>query len=164
MATTGLVMPHVGTVSAADLPSRTDLYQPAGQTMIVDVALTQENLLRGQVVNREGAPKAGSKVTLASSGRIVAQAVTDDQGVFALKVAKGGVFVLSDDEGSVMVRAWTNAAAPPSTKSGILMVSDREVARGALGSGGLGSLIGLAAIAGVVTAVVVVAADDDDAS
>jgi len=162
LATIGLVVPQVGIASANDLAPKADQDQVARQMTIVDVALTQDNLLRGQVVNREGAPKAGSKVTLASSGRVVAQAVTDDQGVFALKVAKGGVYVLSDDEGAVMVRAWTKAAAPPSTKTGVLMVSDREVARGALGGGGLGALIGLAAIAGVVTAVVVAAADEDD--
>ncbi len=164
LATIGLVVPQVGIASASDLVPRADQDQVARQVTVVDVALTQDNLLRGQVVNREGAPKARTKVTLASSGRVVAQTVTDDQGVFALPVARGGVYALSDGEGTAMVRAWTNAAAPPATKTGILMVSDRDVARGALGGGGLGALIGLAAIAGVVTAVVVAAADDDDAS
>ena len=99
-----------------------------------------------------------------SSGHIVAKTVTDDQGAFALKVAKGGVYVLSDGEASAMVRAWTKAAAPPNTKSGILMVSEREIARGQPGNGTLGAIIGLVAIGGVITAVIIAAADDDDAS
>lgn len=161
LATIGLVVPQVGIASANDLVPQTDQVQIASRTTIVDVALTQDSLLRGQVVNREGIPKAGSAVTLISYGRIVAKAVTDDQGVFALKVAKGGVYVLSDDLGSVTVRAWTKAAAPPSTTSGILLVSDRDVARGGLGNGGLGALIGLVAIGGVITAVIIAASDDD---
>jgi hypothetical protein len=135
--------------------------QVARQLTIVDVALTQDNLLRGQVVNRDGVPKANAKVTLASSGRIAAQTVTDDHGVFALEVARGGVYVLSDGEASAMVRAWTKEAAPPSTKPGILMVSDRDVARGALGGLSMGSVIGIAAIVGVTTAVIIKAVDDD---
>jgi hypothetical protein len=155
LAIIGLVVPQVGIASAADPVAK------AGQVTIVDIALTQDNLLRGQVVNSEGTPKAKAKVTLASSGRVVAQTVTDDQGVFALQVARGGVYVLSDGEASAMVRAWTKAAAPPSTNSGILMVSDQNVTRGGM-AGGLGNVIGWTAIALVVTGVIIAATDDDD--
>ena len=81
LATIGLVVPQVGIASAADPVPKADQDQVARQVTIVDVALTQDNLLRGQVVNGEGTPKAKAKVTLASSGRVVAQTVTDDQGV-----------------------------------------------------------------------------------
>lgn len=156
LAAIGLVVPQVRVVSAADA-------QPGArhQTPIVDVSLTQDSLLRGQVVNGEGTPKASTQVTLASSDGIVARGVTDEQGIFALKVDKGGIYSLSDGESSALVRAWTSQAAPPSANSGILMVSDQNVTRAALGGGGLGTCIGWAAVIGVVTAVIIAATDDD---
>ncbi len=159
LAAIGLVVPQVSFVSAADV-------QPtAGRHMaVVDVSLTQDNLLRGQLVNREGIPKTKSKLTLASAGKVVARGLTDEKGLFALKVEKGGIYSLSDGETSALVRAWTSQAAPPSANSGILMVSDRDVTRAALGGGGLGTVVGWAAVIGVVTGVIIAAADDDDAS
>jgi len=155
LAVAGLVVPQVGVASASDV-------QPTAerQMVIVDVSLTQDNLLRGQLVNGEGVPKAEKQVTLASGGNVVARGVTDDQGVFALKVVKGGVYSLSDGETTALVRAWTSQAAPPSSNNAVLMVSDQNVTRAALGGGGLGALIGIAAIAGIVTGVVVAATDD----
>ena len=159
LATIGMVVPQVGIVSAADVQA-----EASRQMVIVDVSLTQDNLFRGQLVNREGAPKAKTQMTLASEGQVVARGATDAQGFFALKVEKGGMYVLSDGETSALVRAWTSQAAPPSANNGVLMVSDPDVTRANLGGGGLGSIIGIAAIVGIVTAVVVAAADDDDAS
>jgi hypothetical protein len=162
MAAIGLLLPQVGMVSAADLPSRTDLDQRAGQTTIMDVALTQDSLLRGQLINREGIPKPGTKMTLALGGRVVAQTVTDNQGVFALEVGKGGIYMLSDGEKSVMVRAWTNAAAPPSAQKGILVVSDQNVTRAALGNRPVATCALVAAFLGGTFALI--NSDDDDAS
>lgn len=159
LAAIGLVVPQVRIVSAADV-------QPAaGQQMaIVDVSLTQDNLLQGQLVNRDGAPKAKAQMTLASGGEVVTRGVTDEKGFFTLKVDKGGVYALSDGQTSALVRAWTSQAAPPSANSGVLMVSDQNVTRAALGGGGLGTVIGWAAVIGVVTGVIIAAADNDDAS
>lgn len=156
LAAISLIVPQVRTVSAADV-------QPATgrQMAIVDVSLTQDSLLRGQVVNRAGTPKAGAQMTLASGGEIVARGVTDDQGLFALKVEKGGIYALSDGQTSALVRAWTSQAAPPTANNGVLMVSDRNVTRATLGDGGLGTVVGWAAVLGVTAAVIIAAADDD---
>ena len=159
LATIGMVVPQVGIVSAADAQP-----EAARQLMIVDVSLTPDNLLRGQLVNREGAPKAKALMTLASEGEVVTRGTTDEKGFFALKAEKGGMYVLSDGETSALVRAWTSQAAPPSANTGVLMVSDRDVTRANLGGGGMGSFIGWAAVIGVVAGVVIAAADDDDAS
>jgi hypothetical protein len=163
LAVFGLLVPRVGTASPPDK------YAPAGAqksltVAIADVKLAEDGVLRGQVVNREGTAKAGAKVTLVSSGQVVAQAVTDQQGRFAMPVAKGGVYALTDGENGAVVRVWTNAAAPPSAQAGILLVSDGALVRANLGDGGLMPILGLAAIAGVVVAVVIAATDDDDAS
>ena len=159
LAAIGMVVPQVRIVSAADV-------QPAAgrQMAIVDVSLTQNNLLQGQLVNREGAPKAKSQMTLASGGQIVTRGVTDEKGFFALKVDKGGLYVLSDGQTSALVRAWTSQAAPPSANTGLLVVSDQNVTRATLGGGGLGTILGWGAVIGVVTGVIIAASDDDDAS
>jgi hypothetical protein len=156
VAAIGLVAPQVRVVSAADVQRAA-----APRIAFVDVSLSQDNLLRGQLVNGEGIPKAKSQVTLASGGEVVARGVTDEQGFFALKVEKGGVYALSDGETATLVRAWTSQAAPPSANNGVLMVSDRDVTRAALGNGGLRDVVGWAAVIGVVTAVIVAAADND---
>lgn len=155
LAAISLVVPQVRVVSAADV-------QPTAgrQMVIVDVSLTQNNLLRGQVVNGQGAPKAKSEVTLASGGALVARGVTNEQGHFALKVEKGGIYALSEGETAALVRVWTSQAAPPSANHGVLMVSDQNVTRAALGGASIGTIVGIAAVVGIVTAVVVVAADD----
>lgn len=77
-----------------------------------------------------------------------------------MHVAKGGVYILSDGERSVMVRAWTNAAAPPSANTGILMVSDQNVTRGALGDNLELGVLSL----GVAAAIAIPLALADDAS
>lgn len=163
LAVFGLLVPRVGTAESPDK------YTPAGaqkslSVAVADVKLAEDGILRGQVVNRAGTAKARAKVTLVSGGQVVAQTVTDQQGNFAMPVAKGGVYTITDGETGAVVRVWTNAAAPPSAQAGILLVSDGALVRGALGDGGLLPILGLAAIAGVVVAVVIAATDNDDAS
>jgi hypothetical protein len=133
---------------------------------IVDVSLSQDNLLRGQLVNRDGASKSKATVILVSTRGPVAQTTTNDKGTFAFRVAKGGVYVLSDGETSTLVRAWTKQAAPPSAQPGILMVSDQGVARAAIGRDPLAStyVLGTAAAAGVIAGFVIWVSNNDDAS
>jgi hypothetical protein len=148
----------------------------AAQISVVDVKLAENGMLRGQLVNREGTTKAKRTVTLIAAGQVLAQGVTDHNGNFAIPLAKGGVYTITDGETGAVLRVWTNAAAPPSAQGGILLVSDSTLARGnheaARGIGdGLVELgehpwltgLGLLTLAGAVTAIVI-AADDDDAS
>jgi hypothetical protein len=155
LATIGLVIPQVGTVSAAG-PHPSPPGQTANELIIADVALTSDGLLRGQVVDRTGTPKAHKAVTLSTKDQVVGQATTDKEGVFAIPVAKGGVYALTDRETTVVIRVWTHQTAPPAAKQGLLVISDQQLVRGALGEGALfpwvivgaiGVAIGAAAIA-----------------
>ena len=140
------------------------------QSPIVHIALTQDNLLRGQLVTRGGQPKSGVDISVSSGQDVICRATTDDQGVFAVKVARGGVYILSDGETSTVAVAWTKQAAPPSARNGVLLVSDEHVSRANLSSrprrytprryGPLET----AAIIGAMGGVVYLAADDDDGS
>ena len=132
--------------------------------------LAENGMLRGQLVNREGTAKAKRTVMLIAAGHVVAQGVTDQNGNFAIPLAKGGVYTITDGETGAVLRVWTTAAAPPTAQGGILLVSDSTLARGNIGEGYVELAehpwltgLGLLAIGGTVTAIVI-AADDDDAS
>lgn len=151
------------TVSAANPSPPTAAPQSAAtQPAVADVQLTRGEL-RGQIVDRQGQPRADRVVRLVSGGQVLAQSTTDANGAFALKADKGGVCVLSDQESAVVVRVWTEKAAPPAAKKSILMVSDRELARANLGNGN-DWLIGAGVIATATTAVIVTSFEDDEDS
>jgi hypothetical protein len=152
LALVGLLLPPVRQVSAADhtAPPPTASQSP----QLVDIALTSNNLLQGQLVDRQGVPKANTTVQLSGGSKIVGEGISDEQGVFRIPVERGGVYALSDGETSALVRVWTQQAAPPSAQPAVLMVSDPELTRGALGRGGMDTVIGWAAIIGVTAAVI----------
>ncbi len=119
---------------------------------------------------RGGQPVSGVDISISSGQAVVCRATTDDRGVFAARVERGGVYVLSDGETSAVVAAWTKHAAPPSAKNGVLMVADENVSRANLSSRGRRfaprryGLLDTAAIIGAMGGVVYLAADDDDGS
>ena len=130
---------------------------------IADVTLTTDGLLRGQLVDRAGAAKANVPVTVYAAEQAVGQSRTDRQGNFAIRLAKGGVVRFSDGETSTILRVWTSQSAPPSAKSGVLIVSDKDLVRGNLGGGGL--LLPIALVAGLAAGIAVVATNNNhDAS
>lgn len=137
---------------------------------IMDITLTQDNLLQGQLVMRGGQPKSQACILVSSDHGITCRTTTNDQGLFAVKVARGGMHVVSHGETSAVVRAWTQRAAPPSAKNGILMVSDEQLSRANLSSRRFRlspsryGPIETAVIVGAVAGVVYLAADDDDGS
>lgn len=139
---------------------------------VVDVALTQDNILRGQLVTSGGQPKSKSLVLVSTGKEIICRATTNDQGVFAVSLDRGGIYILSHGEAATVVRAWTAQAAPPSAKNGILVVSDEDVSRAQLAhrrlwgqpSGHRYGPITKAAIIGAMAGVIYLAADNDDGS
>jgi hypothetical protein len=158
LAVAGLVLPPAGHSSASDTPaSQTQAASP--QAPLADVALTSDNILQGQLLDRQGSPKTATKVQLTSGAKVLSECMTDQQGAFRIPVERGGVYTLSDGEASALVRVWTHDAAPPSAKPAVLMVSDPELTRGSLGRGGLDTVIGWAAIIGVTGAIIWAIAD-----
>jgi hypothetical protein len=162
LALVGLLLPPVGQVSAADRSASSPTISP--QAHLVDIALTSNNLLQGQLVDRQGVAKANTKVQLSAGTEVLAEGISDQQGAFRIPVERGGVYTLSDGEASALVRVWTHEAAPPSAQPAVLMVSDPELTRGALGRGGMDTVIGWAAIIGVTAAVIWAIADRKSSS
>jgi hypothetical protein len=128
----------------------------------VDVALSHDKLLHGQVVSAQNAPRPGLPVSLVSQGEVVAQATTDASGAFRVPVARGGVYVVSADGAERVVRTWTEQSAPPSAKNGVLVVADETAVRGQAGSWIANNIIPLGIVGGFAGWIISEAASDDE--
>ena len=129
-----------------------------------DVALTNRRSLEGQAVTASGAPIVNTTVHAIQGGRVIATAQTDEQGWFSLAGMKGGVYQLETETGASLVRAWTEASAPPAATPSALVVGGQDVA---LGQGPIRRFItnpwvwGIG-IAGLVAIPVIIAATNED--
>ena len=150
-----------------------DLARAAGPAVVKvrDVALQSAGVLKGQVVNQQGAPQTGTQVAAVQNGQTLAVANTDQAGRFEMANLSGGVYELRTAANSEVYRFWAPRTAPPVAQDGVLLVSDSNVALGQHGYGNGGALGFLAnpwVLAGIVAAAIAiplaVASDDDDAS
>jgi len=97
-----------------------------------------------------------------SAGAPLWLATTGAEGTFAFeKVTPGEYRLVVVDKGELMVKVTKDAKGKSLT---LIVPESNGYSAGALGGGGLGAVIGIAAIVGVTTAVIIAAADDDDAS
>ena len=103
---------------------------------VFDVQTTQGHLI-GQVVKSTGTPEVGVEVTLLSSKNVLGKTKTNEQGQFAVPVAKSGVYQVAVGDRSFAVRAWQPKTAPPNARTSLLCVA-QDVVRGQCG--GCGSL------------------------
>ena len=134
-----------------------------------DVALADGGVLIGQVVDTAGKPQAMTPVSLSTGGKEIARVTTDAKGEFRVASLKGGVYQVSTKGNSSVYRFWAPQTAPPSSLSGLNMVSGDSVVRGQMGGGPLASagqwiaehpIITAGAIATAIA--VPLALDDDD--
>jgi len=93
---------------------------------VVDVAIQADGLLRGQVVDKQGRPIAGTEVQLIN-GRKLWRTQTDEKGMFQLAGLPGATYSLQVGQQVQLLRAWTAGTAPPSATDGVLFVQDSDV-------------------------------------
>ena len=132
-----------------------------------DVALQEGGLLTGQVLDGAGAPVAATPVAVVDQDRAVATALTGEDGRFAIRGVKAGVYQVATAKGVTVCRLWAPRTAPPSAQADALVVNGDTVVRGGVGGGGvIGFLSNPWVLAGIVAAAIAVplALDDDDAS
>jgi hypothetical protein len=104
------------------------LAAPPGQAgAVIDVALGEGGALAGQVVDAQGAPLAGTVVSLRSGGRQMLQATTDARGAFEMEGVKGGVYEVTAGGHHGVYRLWAPRTAPPAANRGIMAVSGDAV-------------------------------------
>jgi hypothetical protein len=102
-----------------------------------DVALRSGGLLVGQVVDPQGAAKAGALVSIRQGEHEVVRTTTDTNGVFAAQGLRGGEYQLVTEEGSCECRFWAADTAPPNARPAALVVAGNDVVRGQYGAGGM---------------------------
>lgn len=147
VACCGSALPQAALAAGGAQPSQTQAVAPTA--VVADVALSADGLLRGQVVNGQGQPLASVPVSVrANSGEIVS-AVTDKNGFFAVGGLRGGSYTVVAGQGYGAFRLWTAQTAPPVAKPGLLVVSSKEIVRGAPSSTTTGIIV-LGTVGGIV--------------
>lgn len=117
----------------ADAESPTKKIVASRSNPISDVRLLPDGSMHGRVVDAQGAPLAGRRVTLSSDAGTPATSTTDSHGVFVLQDVAGGTQVLSSGEHSQHLRVWTHDSAPPAAAAVAKLVYGPTV-RGQFGS------------------------------
>lgn len=127
-----------------------------------DVVLQSGNVLVGRVLDFDGNPQTDAEVKAFVGNLEVARGVTDQAGEFAITVSRGGVCWLSSGNSSAVVRMWSVKASPPSAVGSatlaprIIRGQSPESTPWYAGNGIFGlSTLGVAAFAGVATAIAV---------
>ncbi len=145
----------------------TGVPEPAtNPSSIRDVALKDGGILIGRVVDTNNVPQAKVPVSLIAGDRQLAVGMTDEQGYFAFRGLKGGVYHLVSAKGLAAYRVWAPEVAPPNAQPGALVVAGQDLVRGQFG-GRLGMilthpLVIAGAVATAVAVPIAIAAADDD--
>jgi len=89
---------------------------------VIDVTLHDGGTLRGQVVDAQGKPLAGSPLSIRQIDREVARVVSDQSGYFQATGLRGGMYQILAGEATGVYRLWAPRTAPPSAQPGALVV------------------------------------------
>ena len=112
-------------------PARAMADQPVvSHSDFVDVALSQDGVLHGLVVDTEGSPIAGTTVVVRQQGTVMAQLQSDLEGRFAVPILQGGVYNVSAEGTVHAVRLWVHGTAPPPARFALMLVGRQETLRG----------------------------------
>ena len=145
----------------------TTVFAERPTTMLTDIALGEGGLLVGQVVDTQGVAKPGAQIAVLYRDQEIVRTVSDENGVFAAQGLRGGVYVISTEQGSSGIRAWAPDTAPPSAQSTSVVVAGDDVVRGNLVTDYIpGGTMGLAigAAAAVAIGIGIAVAEDGDGS
>ncbi len=95
----------------------------------IDVALETGNTLSGRVVTSHDQPIANVELVVTQGRHEISRVVTSTVGDFQVQLPRGGVYLLTTARSTLLVRTWTEAAAPPAAIRSVVMV-ERFVIRG----------------------------------
>lgn len=101
-----------------------------------DVTLRNGGVLVGRLLLGDGVPRAGRLVSVLSNNKEIAQAITDQRGVFTVRGLRGGVYQIHSGASFQLVRLWAPRTAPPAATDALtLSVVEGQVVRGQCGPG-----------------------------
>jgi hypothetical protein len=159
LASIGLLLPQLALGAGTVQPNRSVL-----STVVRDVALQEDGLLKGQVLDTEGTPVPGIPVVIARQGKRIATTETGADGSFAVTGLGGGVYQIVTAQGGAAYRLWAPRTAPPAAATNALIVNGDTVVRGGMGGGAAGFLSNPWVLGTIVALAIVLplASDDDD--
>jgi len=97
---------------------------------ILDVALGEDGMLIGRVVDAQGRLIVGAPVLVRHKGRSIAAAMTSETGIWQVSGLHGGLHQIVVPQGQTTARFWTAEAAPPTASPDVVTVSTGPVIRG----------------------------------
>jgi len=100
---------------------------------VLDVKLDKDGALTGRTIDHNGRPVTGARIVVKRGKTEVAQSTTDEQGNFAVKNLKTGLYEVNSGKTVGTYRVWNQNAAPPSAKPHSLLVLGENGARGQYG-------------------------------
>src|SRR4051812_29367306 len=89
---------------------------------VLDLKLNQDGVLTGRTINHEAVAATGVKVVVKQGDSEIAQSVTDDEGNFAVKGLKAGVYQVGSGATVGVYRVWSEKTAPPSAMPHCLLI------------------------------------------
>ncbi|MGD9854901.1 MAG: carboxypeptidase-like regulatory domain-containing protein [Planctomycetaceae bacterium] len=104
---------------------------------IVDVALDEDGLIRGRVLNENGKPLDGAQVVIRRDEELLHKLLTNKQGEFSTTGLRPGVYTIATVQGGGLYRLWPKNIAPPSARAQALILAKGPVMRAQYGGGGL---------------------------
>ncbi len=132
----------------------------ADEVRPADVVLESGNVLRGRVLDHQGTPVSNAQLTVVRGREEIGRVITSNTGEFQISVPRGGVYLLTAEHSVLLVRAWTESAAPPAALAQVTLIKRPVIARGqneddSSEGGGYGKGLMLLAISGALAAAIV---------
>jgi len=137
---TASVLALIGLVTGQLSPSMAGQYPiqtaglPQNAFKIVDVELGHDRALHGQLVDPAGRPRTGTEIAARAGGGEVIRTTTNEDGNFVIPRQGGGICVLTTERTNLVCRTWVNGSAPPTAIPAVLVTTDEETHRAALGN------------------------------
>jgi hypothetical protein len=169
LASLGLLLPgHVlAAASSPAAPAPAVKSETPASPNVIDVALQASGVLRGVVVDQQGALLGKTEVKVWQKDRAIAATQTDEQGRFAVSNLRGGVYQITAADGQGMYRVWAVNTAPPVAQPGAMVVAGHDLVRGQASSPVLRFFTNpwvLAGLVGAAIAIPIALSNNDDST
>ena len=122
----------------------------------VDVELTIDRSMVGQLVNHNGIGIASAPVEIWQKAQLIQTSMTDEEGRYRLASLDGGTYEINFGDRIQPARCWTSGTAPPNSIASLRSIADEEVVRAQQRSGAVCGVVNPWIIAGVAVAAIVI--------
>ncbi len=105
----------------------------SAESKILDVALTTDGVMQGQVLSEQGQAIDGAKVVISQKQVKLLETTTNAAGLFGVVGMKSGLYQIDSPGKSQIVRVWSHQIAPENSKQVATLVQNNATVRGQFG-------------------------------